>query len=958
MVFILNSLNIKSFCEYSKDYLINSNLRNKILIQNLFEKLPDFFSGFLSTNYGSNDIVSFFILFKYFLLLINSPKHTLFDFSTFLGKENFKDEFNKRFLPGNFNNDIMRTIYLYKEIKKINKDISEIASHCVGFYSCNLEPYYLIQICRDVYESYRCSKCKSIIKNENDETFTEPHNLYRVYKNEKHRNNIEKTLKKSKNKKISPYINNEGIFNIPYTYSEKLLDHIQDKINNSKSDFIQISEDFINDENISIADIQPLTFRILNLILNIFYYSTHKLVVLKEEENKDFKVIESDLKKNIEINMSIIADLLKKKYINNPALFLNFILEKIIKKFFEGKQYLTCQERHLLEIEINEIIKKSISLHNEDEFNFNKYKEKFYLFQEKYTYLDPYSLPILLDDEKNTRILESGKFEDFKFFQLKKMLNRMLFMEKLKEIPNHEIEFPITFNYIKFEHELKKLKVLNKLNPFVNEMINRFSYKISRKEARKPNYTLHSLFERLLSFEREELIEKFKTFKEGWEEIKQNASNIYSREEISNIPKFKKRDAIAYFLNDDTEDGFGIYIAKVYQYLCKIQNDFLNIVENAIQKNIKLFYLKNNFKNEIIVQTAKPFQVIDIDDEKFGEFSNFEEMIFQNCYVNSLNYKEIEFNFDSIEKALSSIIIQGKKLFSAHQNYIIYNYEIFRHIDSAIITNFSKRIPQIEINNIEKSIIKNYVFSVEDYFNNGEKTLSTLINMIFFLKTTDLKPETTLFEASKHLKKYVEINQSFYEEFLKNNQEFTLEKLVEIYNFAEKINYERIKKNISDVYKIDKLSKEKEYIINEYFTKNINIIIGKLQLATAIRRFVCRFLIKEESSEKALDLFPYIFDKEELWEKEIFYDERFKEEKINIIRANNNKHELKVKISEAVSLYDFLGGDAEIIENKNYDNLINIENAQRNEDYITNKNTIDKKRTLNSKKSKNHRLND
>ena len=105
------------------------------------------------------------------------------------------------------------------------------------------------------------------------------------------------------------------------------------------------------------------------------------------------------------------------------------------------------------------------------------------------------------------------------------------------------------------------------------------------------------------------------------------------------------------------------------QFGCRRQMEPLPAItlkdHNSIQLNLRLFYLKNNFKgNRITVQHAKPLQLIDIFPEKFGSRKNLEGLIFNHCYLNFLNFSDIEFIYEALEKELSGILIQGKN-FSA-----------------------------------------------------------------------------------------------------------------------------------------------------------------------------------------------------------------------------------------------------------------------------------------------------
>ena len=59
------------------------------------------------------------------------------------------------------------------------------------------------------------------------------------------------------------------------------------------------------------------------------------------------------------------------------------------------------------------------------------------------------------------------------------------------------------------------------------------------------------------------------------------------------------------------------------------------------------------------------------------------------------------------------------------------------------------------------------------------------------------------------MKKFVEVEKTL-KYFLRNNSDFTLEKLVEIFNYVEKISWENIKENVPFDYKNNLTEKLKE----------------------------------------------------------------------------------------------------------------------------------------------------
>jgi len=917
----LENSGYKAFCEFASTNFIKLNISRKNLIAKAFGNVENFFPDlFKIINQPVEIFEIYFVLFKCFLLLLNSPENTLYDFISSIENNNFNLEFKNRFLLGKYNEEINKLFISYKEIKKVNDLVDENNPYCIGCYLCECKTHYFVERCGSPVQSWICYSCNSPIGANNNQFHTLAPNNIRIFKNEKHRNTV-----------IKNFGAQDGAY--PYMYTDDLKNIINEKIEKSNPDFSQITKEMLLQRDLTLPDIEPITFRILNLMENLFLYLSYKLMGFLNEENyNNYKINGFGCLENIENNLILLSQLLEKYNIKNTALFLNYVFEIIIfQHFYKLKKEINFKEKIEKEIEINEIIKKIISDSNDQSY-FDKYKINHFKIQEQFVQYNPLSLTILLDDERNYNLLndEERKFPDFKYFKLYKDLDRKFFLTKLEETPNYEIEYPVIYNFITKENSLEKLNNINKLNPFVNEMINQLSYNISRNEAKLPENTIISRIEKITEFEndRNELIKKFENFRDGWKDIFENAVQFGCKNRMQPLTDITKNHPIANVLNDDGEYYFGMYIAAGYQYLCDIQNEFLFGIENAIQKNVKLFYLKNNFKNKIIVQKAKPFQVIKTNKQSFGKYQNFDNLIIQNCFLNYLNHQSIEFNFESIEKILSSILIQGKKFFSDDQIFIVYAYEYFRKNNSAIITNLSNRIPQIKINNDEKCEINNFIDPTIKFSKNGEKTQAILTKMIFFLQSTDMEPDTPLFKAAERMKKYIVFDRNI-NDFLNKNFKFTIEKLVDIYNYVENICYEEIKRNVSNDYKRI-LSDKKREKINLFYLEHPQTIITKNRLATAVRRFVSRFLTKEDDLDKGKELLEFLFAKEEFWEKEIFNNEKFDQEGVflsNSIRSNGkfkfyqtnlieiNNEENEIKISEAVDLYEFLGGDRENIVN-------------------------------------------
>ena len=157
------------------------------------------------------------------------------------------------------------------------------------------------------------------------------------------------------------------------------------RINEAKADFVQIPKEEIMHKDLSLPDIEPISFRILNLAQNLFFYLSFKCGLLSDEHYEKCKSGEIDCKRNIECNLTVLTQLLEKINIKNVALFLNFVFDKIILENLIGaKRLLTAKEKYEKEMELNEIIKKiiictsssaannpNIAAADKEKFNFN-----------------------------------------------------------------------------------------------------------------------------------------------------------------------------------------------------------------------------------------------------------------------------------------------------------------------------------------------------------------------------------------------------------------------------------------------------------------------------------------------------------------------------------------------------------------------------------------------------------
>ena len=161
------------------------------------------------------------------------------------------------------------------------------------------------------------------------------------------------------------------------------------------------------------------------------------------------------------------------------------------------------------------------------------------------------------------------------------------------------------------------------------------------------------------------------------------------------------------------------------------------------------------------------------------------------------------------------------------------------------------------------------------------------------------------------------------------NENFTVDKLVSIFYFAEKLMFllviEKEYKTLltpSNNPKNDKSNEQaNEFLLTEEnkkqldeFYKDEGLLITKEVLCNAIRRYLTRYLIQEKDKEKNVKNnvrnFIKYFSIEDLWEPEINNknNENKKNKEIKRIKDMN------IEIKQILSLYEYLGGDDYIKE--------------------------------------------
>ncbi len=418
-------------------------------------------------------------------------------------------------------------------------------------------------------------------------------------------------------------------------------------------------------------------------------------------------------------------------------------------------------------------------------------------------------------------------------------------------------------------------------------MINIYSYKISREEAKQLK-----IKDELKRINNPIINKEYEEFKEGWNNIyiylkkmKEKYLLKYDCFEVMEPIIICDNDPIAKILNDDGELFYGMYIAATYQLFISWQNTFLSSIK----------FSKNSIKNinEIYIQDAINQNII-----HFSFYKNFNEIIYlfskRNCFNNDWNinynkYYSIEYNFDLIEEELGKILLGNIKYFKTNQKFIIYNYETFYGDNSNIIYHFIQKYNKISLkyNFFQKETNINFLF-----------TLQFLLN---YLKNENYKSDLSINKIIYENSKFISIEDK-YKIFFESNKNFKLINFISIYEYIEFLCYPILIENVDISYKL-KIDEEEKNKINEYFKNNNVIFISKELLLKSIRKFISRFLTVKWINRNIKDdenILYYLKEKEDLWSKTIFNDIKFEDEFNLMIKS------FSIKINQSIELYQYL----------------------------------------------------
>ena len=794
-----------------------------------------------------------------------------------LGNEN---SLYNNLLSEKFNN-IINTIFIpgsepYQSIKKNSYEraiehFSVVQTASPGFYICNCNQFYLIGNCSQPNEVIKCRNCPKQIGGKS-------HILVdgsrRIYRNENEKNSYPK---------------------IPGITLEQFKNEIrEEEEKDEKSGIVQTNLTDFSINNKKVRNLKPISYRILNFIFYSILYYNNILGYIKDNEIKNYYISGKNIIDLLDIIWNCLKDLLNSESINNIKIFMNSLFPKI-NDIIKNQEITNTKEKRLnFEEKFDNIITQCI----------NEYQNYFEKYQKINNYISQIKLTSLktIITEQDFPELPEDKFPFFKYFTVPAFPKK----DDLN-IENDSIareKYPVIFYYQTHE-EIEIDKNIVDLNSLEKELLSKYSFNITREDARK------LIIKDEIVSKNDNTSELYLKFKEAY-----NKYNTYNRRmgchDLKTNHILKDSDNLSYILNDNGVQKEGMHLAAIYQYFIDFQNQILdNILQNKLlYKN--LGYFSESINNEIYIQDANKNEIVTFKIRS-ALFKSYQEIIsiysnrniFDQNGINYFNYKNIEYNFDKIEIEVGKIVLSNKRKFKEDQKYITYIFEEYRN-KSDVFSLFLQIYPQTQLIEETKEKIINFILEdIKDY----RDLLSSMNKLIFYLHNKSFKINESIYDnIIPKLPNHIQLSTSCINLF-KNLSNIKINQLIEVYEYIELQCFEEFKNNLNKRYK-EQINKDD---CNKYieFLKNIEkkSKLTKLILGKALRKFICRYICgkrDDEAFHKDTTIFEILKERNDIWDKE-FLDSKNYEEIMEELQDN-----IKLTQNYVLDFYDILECDEKL----------------------------------------------
>jgi len=599
------------------------------------------------------------------------------------------------------------------------------------------------------------------------------------------------------------------------------------------------------------------------------------------------------------------------KNIHSIQVFINLIFKRLSEKIKTFKCITKEFELNKFEKEIEDLIGICIN-------EYPKYYIKYNEINKKQLLMNDSNMRVIISEllPPIEEIYPESEYPLLKYFTYTKYRTKNDLFNSLGPEENYALKYPLLYKYLKNEEGPKLMKYLPAFNEFTNYMVDYYSYKISREDARTRSLEKEEIFKEINS-------NKFQPFIKAWDKIKNYAIKYKCQNEM-NIKNLNQSDNLICFLNDANEFGNGMYLASACQNFISWQNSFLeHIISSAAHNGILHCYI-DNMKNRIPVQDANSNQILVIENcFKNSNYNDFDDLIYsfskrnifnENGKIDYLKYNLFEYDFSLLEEELAKLILPGKCLFENEDklNFITYWGEGFIGGKSESLIKFYTKYPQKDLNEEDEIKIFNYLNKGNN--NDFKEFFGSMQLIIFYLINNNFKEDEKISNIILEAPAYLHIDKDCSDFFVEDGKEFKANQIMNIFFYIEHLCFDALIENIRIEYKKPieesvKLKIKTNLIDNSQSEEKISLN----DLAAALRRFISRYLVGNKEVIDVNENIPLDFQlgRIDLWgEKYGNLD--------NLIELVSEKiKDFNLKVCHALEFYNIIGEqDKSLLKNK------------------------------------------
>jgi hypothetical protein len=373
---------------------------------------------------------------------------------------------------------------------------------------------------------------------------------FRVFKNEQQ--------KKSQMKVFDEVDENIPNILLP-NYINEVIEPIRKK---SFFGFNSISKDYFQNKTKRIRNLSCIGYRLLNYISYCHLFFSYCLGCISEENMKKCLVINMNILQIIEDDWNLLKESLEINNINSVEIFMNMIFKKLSMLIKECKFLYTEEEREKFENDVEKLIDECIK-------NYPSYSNRYIKENNKQVkFEDYYNIEAIIAEivpPNKEEIYPHEEYPFFKYFRLTKYKTKEDFVNHLNVNEKENEKYPLINQLLSKEKNYSKMKYLPKFNEFINYIVEKYSFKISRDESKNRILNKEDIFKN------PDFVKKYQNFLEVWKIIKNSATKYKCYPEMQ-IKELDSEDKLSFFLNDNGELNNGMYLAAACQNFIDCQN--------------------------------------------------------------------------------------------------------------------------------------------------------------------------------------------------------------------------------------------------------------------------------------------------------------------------------------------------------------------------------------------------